>query len=488
MKKLSLIAVVALVSAISAVGLYKVFEVEKTTVILQGSSPAHYASISDAIDNRQPVDFTYAAALTTRAVVHIKNTSMSRVSQYYNHPLYEYFKPYFDQENNKQQRPSRISFGSGVIISEDGYIVTNNHVVEGGDELEVTLPNNKTYPAEVIGTDPSTDLALLKIDETGLPTIPFANSDEVKVGEWVLAVGNPFNFNTTVTAGIVSAKGRYLNILDRDKMPIESFIQTDAAVNRGNSGGALASIDGKLIGINTAIVSPSGTYAGYSFAVPSNIVAKVVSDLKKHGIVQRALLGIEIISMNAQLAEDRDIDVVEGVYVAKVNPGSGAADAGIIKHDVIISIDGRSVKNVASLQEQVARHSPGDRVAVTLLRNGKTKKILATLKNKNNTLAVLEKHSSVLIPALGAEFVNISEADKKELGVQNGVRIHKIHEGLVKQAKIKEGFVVTHMGQNRISSVEDLSNALNNKKGGIMLEGVYPNDNEVYYYDFGLDG
>jgi serine protease Do len=271
-------------------------------------------------------------------------------------------------------------------------------------------------------------------------------------------------------------------------MPIESFIQTDAAVNRGNSGGALADVDGRLIGINTAIVSPSGTFAGYSFAIPSNIVVKVVADLKAHGIVQRALLGISIVSMNAEIADELGVDVVEGVYVAGVSAGSGADDAGITKDDIILSIDGKPVKDVASLQEQVANHSPGDQVNVTLLRNGNSKKIAAVLKNKNNTTAILEKNAPVMITSLGAEFADISEGDKKELGIENGVRIRKIHDGLIQRAEIKEGFVITRLGQRQIKNVADLANALNNRKGGIMLEGVYPNDNEVHYYAFGLDG
>ncbi|HEY6159927.1 MAG TPA: trypsin-like peptidase domain-containing protein, partial [Bacteroidia bacterium] len=380
--------------------------------------------------------------------------------------------------------------GSGVIISGDGYIVTNNHVIDKGDKVEVTLNDKRTYTADVIGKDPSTDLALLKIKEQNLPYLVYGNSDDVKVGEWVLAVGNPFNLTSTVTAGIVSAKGRNINILDNghsanSPAPIESFIQTDAAVNPGNSGGALVNSAGQLVGINSAIASNTGSYTGYSFAVPVNIVKKVVNDLLEFGTVQRAFMGVSIRDIDSKFAGEKNITDLAGVYVNGVTGGGAAEEAGIKEGDIITKISGINVVNTSSLLEQIGKFRPGDKVNVTVNRNGKDVDIPVVFKNKDGNTSLVQKQEVENVSALGATFEAVSPDEMKQLGISNGIKVTSLDGGKLRSAGIKEGFIITSIDKKKVSSPQDIDTALANKKGGVLIEGVYPNGMRAYYA-FGL--
>jgi len=377
--------------------------------------------------------------------------------------------------------------GSGFIISPDGYILTNHHVVAGADELTVTLNNKRAYKAKVIGTDPSTDLGLIKIEASDLPFVNFSNSDAVQVGEWVLAVGNPFNLTSTVTAGIVSAKGRDIHIL-QDQAPIESFIQTDAAINPGNSGGALVNLEGDLIGINSAIASPTGAYAGYGFAIPSNIVANVIDDLKKFGVAQRGYLGVVIREVNSDLAKDKGLSVSQGVYVDSLADNSAAEAAGVRRGDVITKIDDAPVNASSDLLELVGRHRPGDKLEVTVLRGSSEKVIPVILKNKQgNTEIVKKSEVSGLTTVLGADFQTLSEKEARKLDLPGGVKVTHLGTGkLSSQTDMRQGFIILKVDGKTINNVDDFNAALNGKQGGVMLEGVYPDRPGSFYYAFGM--
>jgi Do/DeqQ family serine protease len=377
-----------------------------------------------------------------------------------------------------------------VIISADGYLVTNNHVVEEANEIEIVLHNNKSYKAKVIGKDKDTDLALLKIDDTNLPFVKIANSDSVLVGEWVLAVGNPFNLASTVTAGIVSAKGRNINILGEQNpsanTAIESFIQTDAAVNPGNSGGALVNVNGELIGINTAIASPTGSYAGYSFAVPSNIVNKIIVDLKKFGTPQRGYLGVNIKNIDNELAKQLNMEKPFGVYVENVNKGSAAEDAGLKNKDVITKINGVAVNSSPELLEQVAQHSPGDNLSIEYIRDGKNQSATVLLKNKYNTTKAIEKSTNIL-ETLGVKVENLSAKEKTQLGVNYGVKVTDISAGKMAEfTDVKKGFVILQVDDKEVENVDEFVNILQNKSGKVVIEGIYPNKPMSYLYAFKL--
>ncbi len=435
----------------------------------------------------EALDFRYAAKRVTPSVVHIRSIAKSGTTSHNNQQLPEWFKYFFGEEYRvpRQQRPSAAT-GSGVIISNDGYIVTNNHVVAHATDIEVILSDNRSYKAAIIGTDPSTDLALLKIEETELEFLEFGNSDTIEIGSWVLAVGNPFNLSSTVTAGIVSAKARNINIL-REQASIESFIQTDAAVNPGNSGGALVDINGKLIGINTAIATPTGTYAGYSFAIPVDIVKKVANDLINFGIVQRAYLGVYIQDMNAELAEELDIDITQGVYISEVIEGSAADKANLKSGDIIIRIGDKDVKSVPELQEIIGRRKPGDEVTVTYLHNGEQKQIAVILQNEQGTTKVVRKETTNMLKILGIQVTEITDEEKKDLELTNGIKVTRITDGkIAKTTNMKEGFIITKLNNKRIHTIDEFIKELEDKKGGIMLEGIYPGNSEVYYYAFGL--
>ena len=371
-----------------------------------------------------------------------------------------------------------MASGSGVIISRDGYIVTNNHVVEGADALEVTLDDNRTFTAKVIGADPTTDIALIKIDGDNFPFIPWGNSDNLKVGEWVLAIGNPFNLASTVTAGIVSAKARNINIINKNTA-IEAFIQTDAAVNPGNSGGALVNVAGELVGVITAIASPTGSFSGYSFAVPERIARKIVSDLMEYGTVQRAFIGISINEVTSEMAQKNGVTSLKGVYVSSVASGGAAAEAGIKEGDIILKVNDVEVNKVSELQEQIGRYRPGQQISVTVLHGDKTRTMNLTLRNIDGGTSLQTQGETMEI--LGASVRTVNPQTASNLRIRGGVEIKSMADGKFKQAGIKEGFIVTSVNRRPIRSADELKTILSNSKGGIYIEGVYPNGKSAYY-------
>ncbi|MDZ4846064.1 MAG: Do family serine endopeptidase [Chitinophagales bacterium] len=483
-----LLITTVLISAITSALVFR-FSQKETTTIIQQAQPVKFANLPGMPrDIPMALDFTYAARVTTPGVVHVMSKAMPQQQQQTYNPFKDFFGDDFfggPQQRNYQHEPSMAS-GSGVIVSEDGYIVTNNHVIKGADEIEVVMNDNKRYSATLVGTDPSTDIAVLKVEQSNLPFIPFGNSDSIEIGAWVLAVGNPFNLASTVTAGIVSAKGRNINILE-SQTAIESFIQTDAAVNPGNSGGALVDIRGKLMGINTAIASPTGTYAGYSFAVPANLVKKVVNDLREFGIVQRGFLGVTIRNIDSDLAKDLDTDNFSGVYVEEVLEGSAAHDAGIKQKDVIKTINGIEVNSSPKLQEVVAQFRPGDKINVAYVREGKIKESVITLKNKNKGTEFLSKAKTDVQETLGVDFAELSKKEISDLGIQSGVKVSSINEGRIKKyTDMRPGFIITRIDKQAIATADDVVKKLQDKKGGVMIEGVYPDYPGVYYYAFGM--
>lgn len=456
---------------------------------VNSSTPAYLTNQSGNVASIPAEGFTTAADKVLPAVVHIRSIGKAKSnsnSLFDMEEIPESFRRFFGEPSPRQQ-PKQEGTGSGVIISADGYIVTNNHVVADAEKIEITLHDKRLLTAKVIGLDPNTDVALIKIDAENLPTLAFANSDELKVGEWVVAVGNPFNLESTVTAGIISAIGRSINILE-GKAPIESFIQTDAVVNPGNSGGALVNTKGDLIGINTAIASPTGVFAGYSFAVPSNIVAKIVTDLREHGTVQRGYLGAIIRGIDGRYAQELKLPVNEGVYVDSVLSDGAAAIAGIKKGDIIKEIDGVTISTSSKLLELVGRKRPGDEMLITVLRNGSDKKITVTLMNSSgNTSVVSKTESSSTLDRLGATFSDLTKAEKDKLKVQ-GVKVDKLSAGLLKRyTDIEEGFIITRIDRQDINSVAELKKALENKEGGLLIEGRYPDSPRKYYYGLGLE-
>ncbi len=427
-------------------------------------------------------DFTLVAEMTVNAVVHIRTEYERRSSVYDDFfggpdPFREFF---FGPRQRQPQRPV-VATGSGVIISDDGYIVTNNHVVAEADLIEVTLNDNRIYEAVIIGRDPTTDLALIKIEEQDLPYLTFGDSDDVRIGEWVLAVGNPFNLTSTVTAGIVSAKGRNINILGGGTA-IESFIQTDAAVNRGNSGGALVNTQGDLIGINAAIASTTGSFAGYSFAIPANIAEKVMTDLMEHGEVQRGLLGITINELNSREAQERGLGMHRGAYVAEVSEDGAAAAAGIRQGDLITAINGQPIRNPSELLEVLGRKRPGDEVEVGYYRNGTKESTRATLQNIYGEASLVKREEVTAIDNLGARFEAITDAERERLGIDGGVRVTGITRGkLFANAGIRDGFIITRIDNEPVTSPGELTRKLQNKQGGVLFEGVYPNGRRGFY-------
>lgn len=439
-----------------------------------------------------PVDFTDTAKKVLDAVVHIRSTQSSRGGNQALQPqqlpdfFREFFGDRFQMPENIPQQPMYGS-GSGVIIDEKGHIVTNNHVIDNATELEVTLHNNETYKAVVIGSDPATDLALLQIKADDLEVLSFVDSDDVEIGEWVLAVGNPYSLYSTVTAGIISAKARNINI-NPDKFAIESFIQTDAAINPGNSGGALVDLDGKIVGINSAIASRTGSYTGYGFAIPSNIVTKVVSDLLKYGSVQRGMLGVTIRTMNGNLAEEKQIDFEKGVWVENVGEESAAEKAGIEPGDIIVKVDGINVTTSPRLQEIIAQHRPGDKVSVIVNRKGKEKKFQVTLENVRGTTDISKKENVEMLNYLGADFETLDKETAEKLKLDGGVRVVNLYPGVLRQkTQVRSGYIITHVDGKKVTDVKELVSVLENKKGGVMLEGVYEDIPGKQYYAFGLD-
>ena len=511
MKRTFQLVLAAVLGSVITITAFQMTGLNQKTVIIQDADGMNSAtsltnydantSMRETLDSKiGPTDFTFAAEKTTPAVVHIKSTQNARSvsrggNQQFDNPFRDFFGDGFDEfffgpngRGRGGQPQPRVGTGSGVIIGSDGYIVTNNHVIEGADEIEVTLHDNQKYTAELLGTDPSTDIALLKVEGNNLPTLELADSDEARVGEWVLAVGNPFNLSSTVTAGIVSAKGRSINILrEKSKTPIESFIQTDAAVNPGNSGGALVNSEGKLLGINTAIATPTGTYAGYSFAVPVNIVEKVVADLREHGVVQRGFLGIIIRDLDGTLAKELGLKITQGVYVDSLAADGSAIAAGIEKGDVVVKVDGGTVNSVPELQEMIGRHRPGDVVDITVSRNGRERVIPVTLKNREGNTKVVTKESAALLEKLGVELTELNPNDLAKLDISSGVKVESLGEGkLRKFTDIRKGFVITEVNQKEVGSVKQFKKMMENMREGelVTIGGVYGNSKSVYYYTF----
>lgn len=490
----SILAVVAISAstALASVWGYGKLQQSRMAGIQQESNlPVNYAGFFDNKNNPSPVvDFTPAATAGTPAVVHIKTVTKAKQStQRQKNPFSDFFgDDMFDDffgGPRVYSVPEQKASGSGVIYTEDGYIVTNNHVVAGADEINVTLKNRKTYKATVVGTDPSSDLAVIKIDAKSLPYVVWGNSDEVKLGQWVLAIGYPLNLDVTVTAGIVSAKARAIGINDRQSgSPVESFIQTDAAVNQGNSGGALINTDGQLIGINSAIASPTGYYSGYSYAIPVNIVKKVVNDIVKYGTVQRAFIGISYPreTLTDEQRQQMGVKNDEGVYVSDVSEDGAAKSAGIKTGDILTKVNGVAVSSGPEMVEQVARYKPGDKISVTYLRNGKESTVNITLKNKAGNFDIVKAESAV--DKLGGELVNVDASVANSNNIEGGVSVKKLGtRGAMAGSKIQEGFIITSVNGKPVKNVQELAGALANSKGTVYFEGIYPGfPNETYRY------
>lgn len=468
-----------------------------------GGADSPFLSVSQRPGSN--TDFTKVAESSINGVVSIKSFATPRQQRsygggndFFNDPFFEFFfgNPYGGgnrrQQPRQQQQPKsdedsqrQLGLGSGVIISPDGYIVTNNHVIDGAERLEVTLNDNRQFNATVVGADPNTDLALIKIDAKDLPVIPMGDSDALKVGEWVLAVGNPFGLTSTVTTGIVSAKARSISSATNGRpMGLESYIQTDAAVNPGNSGGALVNLNGELVGINTAIYSQTGSYAGYSFAIPTAIVTKVATDLKQYGTVQRAFLGITYSPLDAKSAKEKGLDgIVDGLYVESVNDRSTAMEAGLKKGDVITALNGNPTHNSAQLLEQVARMRPGDKVSITYVRDGKTKTVTATLYNSQGSTKITQAAS---VTDLGCAFKKLDAETCRQLGINSGLQVTGLKDGKFKDAGIKDGFIILDINNVRVSSAEDVdkiyTSIVKSTDDHVMfVTGLYPTGKKMYY-------
>jgi serine protease Do len=505
------LVLVGLISSASTLAGFKLLNSDNgTDVVIKeaaGESLARFTSSGSPVG--APGDFVYAAEATTPTVVHIKSTVASRGNNGRRSQMEDVFRDFFgggmgDFRGGAPQ-PQEAS-GSGVILSTDGYIVTNNHVVEGAQELEVTLHNKGKYRAKVIGTDPSTDIAVIKIEAKNLPAITLGSSDAVKVGEWVVAVGNPFNLESTVTAGIISAKGRGLGIIGQSSRrngvtpaamaagdsPLESFIQTDAVVNPGNSGGALVNLKGELIGINTAIASPTGSFAGYAFAVPSSIVKKVSGDIIKFGNVQRGYLGIYLDDLDSKKAEEYGVKVNDGVYVRDFTENSAGEAGGAKKGDVIVKVDGVSIHSVPELQQAIGLRKPGDKVNITVNRDGKEKDLAVTLRNRTGGSDIIKRdESAAVMSALGAQFGNLSDQEKQRLSrykVEGGVKVLSVEGGKFGRSRVEEGFIITKVNGKAVKSVKEFESAMAGKEDSmVQFEGLYPDaPYDVFSFGFRL--
>jgi serine protease Do len=514
MRKIGLTLLTAFVGGAMALGTYKVFEKNSTDgMTFEERQKVYFASNKPAavVSSAGEVDFTQAAAAVTPAVVYIRTTYAASNRGSSRDPFEEMFGDMFGQRQQRQQAQPQRASGSGVIISTDGYIVTNNHVVANASKVEVTTSDHRTLQAKVIGTDPNTDLALIKISATNLPIVKLGNSDDVRVGEWVLAVGNPFNLNSTVTAGIVSAKGRNIGIIgsedDSDDQAnpfgrsryqqqqsapklnkaIESFIQT-AAINPGNSGGALVNTRGELIGINSAIASHTGSYEGYGFAVPVNLAKKVLNDLEKFGSVKRGYIGVSFTELNPDVAQQLKINTTNGLYVSELVEGGGAQAAGLLKGDVITKVEGQTVYESSDLQERVGRLQPGDKIRLTVLRNGSEKNFTITLKGEPaaaNKTAAVSKSAEELYNKLGASFQPLTQAQKAKFHLSAGVVVTQVRSGgFFENYEIPAGSIITSINQQPINSVGDIDKAITNLKNGMMTISGYAADGTKFTNSF----
>lgn len=452
------------------------------TVSCHAQTPNEEPAKQEAKVSANYVDLTYASEQSVHAVVHIKTEFLKKNSVWDDFFGGSFWGDFFGSSQGNQYPV--MAAGSGVLISSDGYILTNNHVVEDAVKVSVTLNNKREYEAEVIGTDPDADLALIKIEDSGLPYLRFANSDDVRIGEWVIAVGNPFNLTSTVTAGIVSAKARNLAILGSENPDaIESFIQTDAAVNQGNSGGALVNVNGELIGINTAIASGNGYYTGYSFAVPSNIASKVVDDLKQYGSVQRAYLGVAVMELDGKRADELKLDEAKGLLVASITESGAAANGDLREGDVILSINGQEANTLSEMRGILYQYSPGNKVNIQVLRGGEvvTKEVLL-LNSKGNT-EIVQNPAEEALKSLGASFSNLTQRELNYYRIKGGVKVTEISNGLLAESGIEAGFVITSINGTAIYNIDDLNNFFkHNKRQYISLEGVY--DDGYYRYTY----
>ena len=491
---LGAVAVVAMSAGVAGVTSYAFMQqpeqnnVQEFDEIFQTNPNTRLAALNAV--NAQPVDLTMAAENSVNAVVHIKSTQESKKQTVtVRDPFYEFFGDMFGNRGGQQRQietPEKVGFGSGVIISKDGYIVTNNHVIENADIISVKLNDGREFKGRIIGADPSTDLALVKIEGEDLPTIPVGDSDQLKIGEWVLAVGNPFNMTSTVTAGIVSAKARSLGVYNQG---VESFIQTDAAINQGNSGGALVNARGELVGINSVLYSPTGSYSGCGFAIPTSIMTKVIADLKQFGTVQRAWLGIsgrpldnDGQTMDAEMKKKaEELGATEGVWVTEILENSSAS--GILEvDDVIIGIDGKRIKNFAGLQEQMAKHRPGDKVKVKILRNKKEKTVDMVLKNKQGTTNVVKDNGMEI---LGAAFRELPDDVKQSLRLNYGVEVTGVTDGKMKEAGVRKGFIILKANGQSVKTVDQLEEivkqASQSPEPVLFLNGIFPSGKRAYF-------
>ncbi|WKZ59597.1 MAG: Do family serine endopeptidase [Cyclobacteriaceae bacterium] len=493
MKRFATLFFAAILGSLLTLGGYEYFKKDEGVKIQYVSeSPISKVNYLNGASSEVPTSFADVAEKVTPAVVHIRSTQ--RITRQDNSA--DPFREFFGIPRN--YGPSQSS-GSGVIVNANGYIVTNNHVVQGADMVDVTLNDNRTFKAEVIGTDPDTDLALIKINQTDLPFLAFVDSDHARVGEWVLAVGNPFNLTSTVTAGIISAKGRNINIINNNRSveelqaqgntAIESFIQTDAAINPGNSGGALVNMNGGLLGINTAIASPTGAYSGYGFAVPSNIVSKIVEDLIKFGVVQRGWLGVMVGSVNSEMVKQLDLEVNEGALITGFaeDGRSAAKAAGIKENDVVVKIDDTPIRSSSALIETIGRHRPGDKVMITVNRQGKEITYPVVLKNRDGNVDVVKLEERSGIAALGLDVEEVDAKQLKQLDLKNGVRIKKLGNGkLARSTDIREGFIVTKVNDVPVKSVKEFNEEIKKKKAGelVILTGTYDDFPREFNYAF----
>lgn len=491
------VVVISAATAVASVWGYQRFNTSETYVYHTnnndtGKRPANYTHYDGVTGSNPSFDFTEAADASIPATVHIKTKATRTASNNLpkrQSPFGDLFPDLDDFFGDRSRSFPQSASGSGAIISSDGYIVTNNHVIDGADEIAVTLSNKKSFTAKVIGADPSSDLAVIKIEAKELPFLLYGNSDEVRVGQWVLAIGYPLYLETTVTSGIVSAKGRTLDINRRQSdFPVESFIQTDAAVNPGNSGGPLVNLEGKMIGINSAIASPTGSYAGYSFTIPVNIVKKIVADLIKHGTVQRAYLGIEYPRENLSdevKAQNGIKGEEDGVFVLNARTEGAAAAAGIKKGDVITKINGVPVLSGAEMVGQIATYRPGDKVNISYKREGKEFTANVTLRNSSGNTEMVR---TSVMDKLGAELRTISKDEAKELGVNGGVEIKSISSrGLLSRVRVNEGYVITKIDGKEMKSVDDVRKVLENATGSVKFEGMYPGYDGIYPFVLNLN-
>lgn len=477
MKRYLPLFALALLAGALTLGAYKTFFEQPVvrTVIANGEQlpVARVVNLgSEAQEN-----FVTAAERSLNAVVHI--TTAVEARRYYVNPFEQFF---FGNPGRHGQPEMQMQSGSGVIMSPDGYIITNNHVVNGAESILVTLNDNRELEAEIVGTDPTTDLALLKVKASDLPTLDFGNSDDIRVGEWVLAVGNPFNLNSTVTAGIVSAKGRAIDIIN-EQTAIESFIQTDAVVNPGNSGGALVNLKGELVGINTAISTHTGTFEGYSFAVPANIVRKVMEDLLEYGVAQRAFIGVNISDLNPRIAQELGLETDRGVYVGGVTEGGAAEASGLKAGDVIVSVDGTPVSKTSKLQELIGRKRPGDKVVVGVDRKGTQQDFEIVLRNRVGTTERIKRDETGVFAVLGGSFESLTAEEKKMLGLPHGVKVTDVSPGKLRKAGVPKGFIITKINNSFIKHPRDIEETLSKLQpgDGVLVQGFLPNGRPDYF-------